>query len=418
MSLRSQVVIFLIILTASIGIVSPVAAHVTRFRRKEFTENYSGPESSTILLDDADPSMINAPSEGYVFVGGQNGTWFEQGQSPRVYQIYLQNFSSVQLNPVRSGGTVWGGGFNGSQLLISGWGSDDASSGPYLWLYNGAQVVTSGSLDDYGQASSWSGGDVFSASYNGKEWLLSGLGSGPLGTYSGSEATNHMSLGTFNGSVFTDFSGFVPNQRDAILYTNAWNGHYWLVGGGYLQDGALFTFNGSTIVDLSEQAENAVHNFASVQAVGWNGQYWLIGGIGFLAEYDGHTFTDLTQQLQNTLSNEFRSVNSIVWNGQSWIIGGGTPVAQLTPSHAWFATYTSPGFVDVSSALPSYVSNGSQSSSILTITSMNGVWVMGGYSGNQGILLAYNDGFVTDYSSLVTGLTYVNWISSLQDLTF
>jgi hypothetical protein len=54
------------------------------------------------------PSMINAPSGGYVFVGGQNGTWFEQGQSPRVYQIYLQNFSSVQLNPVRSGGTVWG----------------------------------------------------------------------------------------------------------------------------------------------------------------------------------------------------------------------------------------------------------------------------------------------------------------------
>ena len=115
-----------------------------------------------------------------MFVGGQNGTWFEQGQSPRVYQIYLQNFSSVQLTPVRSGGTVWGGGFNGSQLLISGWGSDDASPGPYIWLYNGASVVTEGSLDDYGQASSWSGGDIFSASYNGKEWLLSGLGSGPL----------------------------------------------------------------------------------------------------------------------------------------------------------------------------------------------------------------------------------------------
>ena len=98
-----------------------------------------------------------------------------------------------------------------------------------------------------------------------------------------------MSLGTFNGHVFTDLSSFVPDQRDAILYTNAWNGQYWLVGGGYKQNGVLFTFNGSRFVDLTAQAESKISSFASVQSVGWNGSDWLIGGVGFLAEYDGHT---------------------------------------------------------------------------------------------------------------------------------
>jgi hypothetical protein len=347
-----------------------------------------------------------------VFVGGQNGTWFEQGQTPRAYEIYLQNFSFVPVTPVRGGGTVWGGGFNGSQLLVSGWGSDDASFGPYICLYNGESVVTEGSLDVYGQASSWNGGDIFSASYNGKEWLLSGLGSGPLRGYLG----NHMGLGTFNGSVFTDLSSDVPDQQDAILYTNAWNGQYWLVGGGYERNGVLFAFDGEKFVDLTGQAESVIANFASVQSIGWNGSDWLIGGVGFLAAYDGHTFIDLTPQLEHTVSNQIQSVNAIAWNGQAWIIGGGTPVAQLTPSQAWIASYTSTGFVDLSYMLPSYVSDATQSSSILTVTSANGVWTIGGYSGNHGILLAYNDGALMDYSNLVSSLTYVNWVNWVPNI--
>jgi hypothetical protein len=407
--LKIQIAILLIILAAGLGFITPINAHVGLLKMNG-VEDSSEPEPSVMQ---ASPSLIDAPTASYVFAGGQNGTWFEQGQSPRAYQIYLQNYSSVPLTPVRSGGTVWGGGFNGTQLLVSGWGSDDASLGPYISLYNGAQVVTEGSLDDYGQASSWSGGDIFSASYNGKEWLLSGLGSGPLGTYTG----NHMGLGTFNGS-FTDLSNLVPDQRDAILYTNAWNGQYWLIGGGYMEKGVLFTFDGNAIVDLTGQAASAISNFASVQSIGWNGTDWLIGGFGFLAEYDGHNFKDLTQQIQHTLSNEIQSVNAIAWNGQSWLIGGGTPVAQLTPSRAWIAAYASAGFADLSPILPTYVSNATQSSSILTITSVSGGWIIGGYSGKQGIFLAYNDGALIDYSSLISGLTYVNWVSNTQDLTF
>lgn len=366
----------------------------------------------------ANGALINAPGVDSLLVGGQNGTWFESGQSPRLYAVYLQNDSAVQLSPVRSEGTVWGGGFNGSQFLISGWGTDDASEGPYVFLHDRTNVVAEGSLDYYGEASSWSGGDVFAASYNGKDWLLSGLGSGPLSSYS-ADATNHMSLGTFNGSVFTDLSNLVPKQHDAILYANAWNGLYWLIGGGYLGDGTIFTFDGSRIVDLTTQAKQAIPSFASVQSIEWNGEYWLIGGIGFLAQYNGHNFVDLTQQLKTAVKKEnFYSVNAIAWNGQSWMIGGGAPVAQVTPSQAWIATYTSTGFVDLSSALPLNISNATQTSSILTITAANEFWIIGGYSGGQGTLFVSNDGYLADYSSLVSDMTYVNWASTLQDLVF
>ena len=277
--------------------VTPVAGHyvyVTTCRRKKMETTGTCNDS-----DHANAALINVPGVDSVLVGGQNGTWFEPGQSPRLYAVYLQNDSAVQLSPVRSEGTVWGGGYNGSQFLISGWGTDDASGGPYVFLYDGGSVVAERSLDYYGEASSWSGGDVFAASYNGKEWLLSGLGSGPLSSYPGEG--NHMSLGTFNGTVFTDLSNLVPKQHDAILYANAWNGLYWLVGGGYLRDGTIFTFDGSRIVDLTTQAKHAIPSFASVQSIEWNGEYWLIGGIGFLAQYNGHNFVDLTQQLKTAV---------------------------------------------------------------------------------------------------------------------
>jgi hypothetical protein len=402
--MKNQIAIFFVILAASF-VATPVAGHHTCLRKKmERTGSCVG------------SGYVNAPGVDSVLVGGQNGTWFELGQAPRLSVVYPQSDFAVQLSPVRSQGTVWGGGFNGSQFLISGWGTDDASGGPYVFLYDGENVLAEHSLDYYGEASSWSGGDVFATSYNGKEWLLSGLGSGPLSSY---RAGNHMSLGTFNGTVFTDLSNVVPEQHDAILYANAWNGLYWLVGGGYLSDGEIFTFDGSRIVDLTTQAEDAIPSFASVQSIEWNGEYWLIGGIGFLAEYNGHNFVDLTQQLKTALGKEnFYSVNAVAWNGQSWMIGGGTPVAQLTPSQAWIATYTSAGFVDLSPTLPLYISNATQTSSILTITAANEFWIIGGYSGHQGTLFAYNEGYLTDYSSLVSDMTYVDWASTQQDLIF
>jgi hypothetical protein len=356
----------------------------------------------------------------YVLVGGQNGTWFEPGQSPRLYQIFLNNHFVTRLKPPAGGGTVWSGGWSGSQWLISGWGSETGPDGsnPYLYLYDGRKQIAT-RLNLYKSQASWHGGDVFAASHNGQNWLLSGLGSDKLSGYRRDIQANHMSLAIFDGSNFTDLSGIVPRQHDAILYTNAWNGEYWLVGGGYKGDGMLFTFDGSEISDLSAQIRQAIPSFGSVQSLAWNGQYWLVGGVGFLAEYNGHHFIDLTSMLRAALSshtsanrgNSLRTtVNALAWNGSAWLLGGGTPVAQLLPSNAWVAVYKFSTFLDLSSLLPHYVTQANITSSVLTIAAANQSWVIGGFIDKHGMLLTYDDSSFTDISSLTDDMSYINWV--------
>ena len=367
-------------------------------------------------------TIITPPSTrntGYVLVGGQNGTWFQPGQDPRLFKIFLQNESVTQLTPVPGQGTVWGGGWNGFEWLVSGWGTDSGTSGsnPYIYLYNGEEQVVAGSLDQYVSESSWHGGDIFAASYNGNEWLLSGMGSASLPPYSDTPI-NHMSFGTFNGYTFTDRSAMVPVQGLGILYANAWNGKYWLVGGGYETAGELFTFDGSKVVNLTSDIEQAIPYFASVLSIGWNGQYWLVGGFGFLAKYDGHQFVDLTDKLEAALNpritccvsdNVNVNVNAIAWNGSAWMLAGGAPIAQLLPYNSWAVTYSSAGFVGLS--LPTHIVSG-QNSSLLTVAFLNDSWILGGYSGEHGLLLWYRDGSVVDLSHLIGDTSYVTWIGS------
>ena len=331
-------------------------------------------------------------------------------------RIDLSNYSMTSLLPVQSEGTVWSGGWNGSQWLVSGWGDDDGPNGsnPYIYLYNGMNQVPAGSLDLYQAESTWHGGDVFATSYNGKEWLLSGLGSGVLPSYSSLEQ-NHMSLALFDGYEFTDLSSLVPRQRDAILYTNAWNGQYWLIGGGYDDNGILLSFDGTNIVDLTGVIAQSVPNFGSVQAVAWNGYYWLIGGENFLAAYDGYTFTDLTNKLDSVPelnSACCTTVNAIAWNGAEWMIGGGAPIAQTSDSQAWLVTYSSPNFVDLTQEIRPPASDLIPASSILAITATQNSWIIGGYSNNQGSLYEYSDKTFTNLSGLVNNYTYVNWVGA------
>jgi hypothetical protein len=224
-----------------------------------------------------------------------------------------------------------------------------------------------------------------------------------------------MSLAVFDGSSFTDLSRQVPRQTDAILYTNAWNGQYWLVGGGFGSDGSLFTYDGRTIVSLTNVITEAVPSFGSVQSVAWNGLYWLLGGVGFLAAYDGHQFTDLTPKLDSVLAPdivEYTSVNSIAWNGYEWMVGGGTPVAQTYYGHAWLVSYSNNQFTDLTPKLynPSSINEGD--SSILSIASVGTSWVVGGYLRNQGWLITDLNGSFTNISRLVSSYTYVNWVGA------
>ena len=362
------------------------------------------------------PSVPSLSDPDYVIVGGQNGTWFEGGQAPRLVRVELANYSETSLSSLPGGGTVWGGGWNGSQWLISGWGDDEGVNGsnPYIYLYDGRGQVIGGSTDQYQAEATWHGGDVFATSYNGKEWLLSGLGSGNLSQYG---MQNHMSLSLFDGYNFTDLSSSVPNQKDAILYANAWNGRYWLIGGGYEDEGVLFSFDGNRIADLTAKVAEAVPSFGSVQSVAWNGAYWLIGGVNFLAAYDGNQFTDLTDQLDTVITRSggcCSSVNAIAWNGEEWMIGGGTPVAQTTPSQAWLVEYSAGGFTDLTPQLSriSLPSTLYPEASILSIAAVEESWVIGGYLNGHGWLLQYSGGSFTNLSQLVGSFTYVNWVGA------
>ena len=351
----------------------------------------------------------------YILVGGQNGTWFESGQVPRLERVDLSNYSVTNLTPASGAGVVWTGGWNGSQWLIAGFGtaSGPKGSNPYLYLYDGKAEIKGGSQDQYDAEDSWHGGDVFAASYNGREWLLSGMGSDVLPSYSPMQV-NHLSLATFDGDNFTDLSGNLPEQMDGILYANAWNGKLWLIGGGYGDTGVLYSYDGSVFQDLTQQIRRMVLDFGSVQSLAWNGNYWLIGGINFLAKYEDNQFTDLTPQLASALNwtgTCCNSINAIAWNGREWMIGGGAPVAQFSDSRAWLASYSSNHFVSLTSTLGDVATEAFESS-ILTVTSIGDSWFIGGYANGHGILYSYSGSTLIPLSDLVTKFTYVNWVGA------
>lgn len=363
-------------------------------------------------------SINSNPDNIYIIAGGQNGSWFKPAQYPRLYQIFLSNGTSKRLDPVPSKGTVWSGDWNGSIWLISGWGENDSlasPSNPYLDLFNG--TVLSDNPSNVSQEAEWDGGDIFASSSNGTDWFVSGLGSGVLPSYN-KGVTNHFSAGLFNGTTFTDLSSELPQQWDGILYSNAYNGSEWLVGGGWNYAGVLFAFNGTRFTDLTTQLESKGGHSGSITSIGWNGQYWLIGGTGFLAMYNGSSFTDLTNNLNQSVNlnegqmNGMDAVNAIAWNGTTWLLGGGTPVADDTgPSSAWLAAFNSTTFTNLTSDLPDYAVHPSVTASILTIAPypIANTWVIGGYSNNQSMLLTFNGG-ISDYSNLVNGSTYVDWV--------
>src|SRR5579875_70023 len=380
-------------------------------------------QSTTSKLDSSfvsiGQSSTSNPSE-YILVGGQNGSWFTDSQYPRLYQISLRAHVSRKLDPVDGMGTVWGGGFSGSEWLISGWGSDEGaekSPDPYLYVFNGVNSIDD-TIEDTAE-SEWNGGDIFAASSNGTSWFVSGMGSGILGSYA-SYPTNHLSAGLFNGSVFVDLSAELPMQMDGILYANAFNGTDWLVGGGYERSGVIFLFDGHSFIDLTLDAYSAIPSFQSVQSIAWNGKYWLIGGVGFLAEYNGSTFNNLTAQLNDALAFQsgklsgMNAVNSIAWNGTSWLLGGGLPIAYDNgPSSAWLVTFNpeSSIFTDLTPKLPEYAVQPAMSSSILSIAVIptDGSWIIGGYADNQSILL-HLDGGVSDLTRLASGMNYIDWV--------
>ncbi|MGA2876400.1 MAG: hypothetical protein ABSE82_12780 [Nitrososphaerales archaeon] len=369
----------------------------------------------------------------YILAGGQSGLWFTSTQYPELYKVSFANNEqvSVPLSTAPSSGTVWTGGWNGSDWLITGWGNGGSNGlNPYFDIYDN-EAQTELSFSNYVQASAaeqeWSGGDIFSATWNGSIWLLTGMGSGDLANYG---STNHYSMGflTSNGT-FIDLSQSIPQNNDGILYASAWNGSDWLVGGGYYDydRGVVYSVSpNGTISDITSLITKWVPDFNSVQSIAWNGTDWMIGGVHFLAEYNPSTGAvyDLTGALDTVLSTkdslsnqQTNSVNSIVWDGMTWIIAGGIPVGfkGTEDQTAWVASFNpnSGQFSDLTShAIPSLILSESSMSSILSMSCSDIGCALGGFAGNNPVLIWYDGSGAINLSDTITsdGMSYVQWV--------
>ena len=152
----------------------------------------------------------------------------------------------------------------------------------------------------------------------------------------------------------------------------------------------------------------------------------MIGGLYFLAEYNPSTGAvyHLTGALDSALSAndslgnlQTNSVNSIVWTGKAWMIAGGVPVGfEGTENQtAWVASLDpqSGNFSDLTSqAIPSSVLSGNSMSSILSMACNDAGCALGGFAGNNPVLIWYNGSSTLDLSSTIPSgeMTYVQWV--------
>jgi hypothetical protein len=396
--------------------------------------------SFTTLDSAASSAQVSAP---YLLVGGQYGTWFTPSQSPRFLQVSTSNppkVNNLTSSFDSTAGTVWTGATNGSQWLISGWMNNiSVSHDPHIYLYSAAQMkpVKISNYSSIDKAmSTWWGGDIFTASWGAQphEWLVAGLGSGCAPKFFSCSSTkggptgcgsqvcpNHMALGLFNGKKFVDLSQRLPFD-DFILYASAWNGEYWLVGGGYLSNGILFTYNPST--DAIAIITTSVP--ATVTSIGWNGKYFLVGGMGFLDSYNGRALSSLTASFNGAVKEKLsypNSVDSILWNSSTstWYLAGGLPMS-LTPglagssAKAWVASYKAGSFVDLTAKIiPAKILHNSLSAVLSMAFDGEELYVGGYYSSNGGstnhdMLLLSNGKSTSNLSSKLGEMSYVDWL--------
>jgi hypothetical protein len=364
----------------------------------------------TTGTDCSTSSALN--SRETLIAGGQNGTWFKLGQTPRLYKIAL-NSTKIEREPTfESQGTIWSGSHNGTHWLISGWGSNRYGANPPIMIYDSRFLIVYRSTDP-DHNSSWYGGDIFASSYGRNQWLISGMGSGPFSGMKG----NHMTLATLDGSKFKDLTKFVPRLQLGILYANEWNGTEWMIGGGGDLQGVLFTFDGTKIQDLTSQASKSVKSFGPVTSLAWNGTDWLIGGVQSLYIYHDSRFIDVTNTLAGAVGKEFYSVNAISWDQQDrmWLLGGGLPKANVKHGRAWIATLSSSNKArDLTALISCYLP--SEGSSILTSSFAGGLWALGGFGTRDNhplpvlLVISLPTYIVNDFSQGLEDLTYVIWV--------
>ena len=150
-----------------------------------------------------------------------------------------------------------------------------------------------------------------------------------------------MNVTDTNTAALTDLSTTYVTGTPFWLYNTeavraiASNGSYFLIGGGSgaTGTGRLWKFDPSQTgtaawTNLCANSGSDLNFGASwVYSIAWNGSYFLIGGSnGQLKKFDGatSTFTDLSTAVSTATGGNFgtQTIYSLLWTGAEWIIGG------------------------------------------------------------------------------------------------
>ncbi|MCI4337425.1 MAG: hypothetical protein L3K17_09635 [Thermoplasmata archaeon] len=242
----------------------------------------------------------------------------------------VENLTAL-VNPYFYEGGTYALGWNGSGWLVGGqatWGGNNDGT---LVALHGAQVTNFTALIyPY-----FAGGGIFALGWNGTSWLLGG------------NSSTGIALVAVQGTHVTNLTRLVPD-RDPLGWFQliVWNGNEWMLGGEQI----LGTLSGTVYHDLlpsSPFGETGVYSGA------WNGSAWLVGGGGGRAVLvrDDQVLPGLG------LPNAFdQAVLLIINYSGGWIIGGkgstdtGGTVAELV---TWTGESGTAGLSDYSSQVPS-----------------------------------------------------------------
>jgi len=126
------------------------------------------------------------------------------------------------------------------------------------------------------------------------------------------------------GGIFVQGVNAAPNIHPYVLdYTYGWNGNYWLIGGtvwhnvtGINGKFKLVRYDGNNFTLINHETGNGLN---SINAIAWNGRYWLLGGGNTLWKYNGKKITDLSGELHSLTGNSFY-IKTIKWSNGYWLI--------------------------------------------------------------------------------------------------
>ena len=303
-------------------------------------------------------------------------------------------------------GAVWGVGTNATSVLAGGteaYAAPTDINRPALVELEGASRDAKGINLTTPLGVYFADGGIYAATGNGTTWMIGGQGSTSPGAAPSPVLIEWNSSGVVNltAEIVPYFgSAAVPGgPSDLGVWSTAWNGSAWLVGGTGASGAVLLAVRDGEVTPLTLSVPgDASDDYVIVTA--WNGTGWLIGGFGILDTYAHGAMTDLLGGSPFAGSG----VYGADWNGTSWLLGGGSPSAlavlegeRLVPGPALPASFRG-AWVNSIVALPSSVWIGGCSGWLLAGLGLTG---SGAYTSALALWVPGPSGAMVDLTGLL-----------------